>query len=226
MDVFFSVFDAHGLPYPPSKCQFDSDLLQARLLFYDYITTTARSQWEVNQIVKQDLHDIATLYGREHRRWPPARLAQFVSHDLDFRTKFASILPVPPSTSIANDLDSRVVFAEESLAMRTPYPAVEAPDQLSAQENMVTISGESTPSEFYKDGRRYTTDDPPLTEIVYPWDQRPRAGLFAKDLDESSDAARSGSTRPAGHADKRHQSSDAQQQSEAEEDVFLAVAEE
>ena len=105
MALPLSIFESSDVLRSTETSPFDSSLLAARLLFYDYVSTTARSQWEVDEHLDNDLEQIA----RQHERTFPAERC---------------ILTTNP---LADDLDSRVRFAVERHREEHPKEEVSPP---------------------------------------------------------------------------------------------------
>jgi hypothetical protein len=89
MSLPLSIFESCDVLQPEETSPFDPLLLQARTVYYDYVSLTAKAQWQLEHYVNNDLVQLECQHERQ-------------------TTKTQRILVMDP---VGNDLDSRVGFA-------------------------------------------------------------------------------------------------------------------
>lgn len=88
MALPLSIFDSQDLLKPSETNPFDPQLLQARTFFYEYVSATSRSQWQVDEYIEHDIAQIAKQHERETSLTRQIMLMDPTQNDLDSRIAF------------------------------------------------------------------------------------------------------------------------------------------
>jgi hypothetical protein len=89
MSLPLNIFESQDLLQPLETNPFDHQLLRARTFFYEYVSATTRSQWQVEEYIKHDIAQIAIQHERETSHTQQIMLMDPVQNDLDSRIAFA-----------------------------------------------------------------------------------------------------------------------------------------